>query len=39
MIGFQNMDKFDFSLFIEENDIVFSPPRSENDLNIKVNFI
>ena len=32
MIGFQNMDKFDFFLIIEGDNMVFSPLRSENDL-------
>jgi hypothetical protein len=34
MIGFKNMDKFDFFFIIEGDDIVFSPLRSENNLFI-----
>lgn len=31
MIGFQNMDKFDFSFIIEGDNMVFSSLRYEND--------
>ena len=34
MIGFKNMDKFDFFFIIEGDNMVFSPLRSENDLFI-----
>jgi hypothetical protein len=39
MIGFQKGINLIFSLFIEGDNNVFSPLRSENDLNILVNFI
>jgi hypothetical protein len=39
MIGFQRGINLIFSLFIEGGNKVFSPLRSENDLNIKGNFI
>jgi hypothetical protein len=38
-IGLLSMDKFDF-FFIQKGEyIVFSPLRSENDLNTRENFI
>ena len=39
MIGFQKGINLIFSLFIDGDNNVFSPLRSENDLNILVNFI
>jgi hypothetical protein len=39
MIGFQRAINLIFSLFNEGDNNVFSPLRSENDLNIRGNFI
>jgi len=39
MIGFQRGINLIFSLFKEGDNMVFSPLRYENDLNIRGNFI